>query len=162
VYSDVTNNTEGFATQGQKFLRGYQGTDANGMARFTTIYPGWYRGRTVHIHFKIRTADANNQTYEFTSQLFFDDALSDQVFSQQPYASKGQRDMQNVTDGIYQNGGDQLTLAPTQANGGYNATFNIALDLTNADTGKSDAARAGGPGGSGGPPPSPGSATSTP
>src|SRR5215470_346142 len=49
-YSDVSANN----TVGQKFLRGYQATDANGVARFTTIYPGWYSGRTVHIHVKVR------------------------------------------------------------------------------------------------------------
>lgn len=54
-YSDVQDAAEGFDTRGQKFLRGYQVTDKNGTARFTTIYPGWYKGRAVHIHFKIRT-----------------------------------------------------------------------------------------------------------
>ncbi len=54
VYSDVRD--PGFSTVGKKFLRGYQLTDANGLARFQTIYPGWYPIRTVHIHFKIRTA----------------------------------------------------------------------------------------------------------
>jgi protocatechuate 3,4-dioxygenase beta subunit len=53
VYSDVSD--PGFNTVGQQWLRGYQTTEANGQANFTTIYPGWYQGRTVHIHFKIRT-----------------------------------------------------------------------------------------------------------
>src|SRR5262249_41248814 len=53
VYSD--SRDPGFDTSGKKFLRGYQLTDESGIARFTTIFPGWYRGRTVHIHFKIRT-----------------------------------------------------------------------------------------------------------
>ena len=53
AYSDVSD--PGFDTSGQQFLRGYQATDANGVATFSTIYPGWYSGRTVHIHFKIRT-----------------------------------------------------------------------------------------------------------
>ena len=44
-----------FDTIGQKFLRGYQLTDAKGGAKFVTIYPGWYQGRAVHVHFKIRT-----------------------------------------------------------------------------------------------------------
>ena len=47
-YSGVERNTG-------NFLRGFQRTDANGRAAFTTIYPGWYQGRAVHIHFKIRT-----------------------------------------------------------------------------------------------------------
>src|SRR5215204_1757418 len=85
-YSDVRNNAEGFDTRGETFLRGHQVTDENGTARFTTIYPGWYRGRAVHIHFKIRDSPESEQGYEFTSQLYFDDALTDEVFTQEPYA----------------------------------------------------------------------------
>ena len=55
VYSAVNDRMSGTDASSQKFLRGYQVTDAKGVAAFTTIYPGWYRGRTVHIHFKIRT-----------------------------------------------------------------------------------------------------------
>jgi protocatechuate 3,4-dioxygenase beta subunit len=127
VYSGVGDNT---TTQ---FLRGWQQTGADGTARFTTIYPGWYPGRTAHIHFKIRTAGAAaDQTYDFTSQLFFDDALTDQVYASQPYAAMGQRSTTNTNDGIYRNGGDQLTLAPTGDISGFAATFNIALDLSDA------------------------------
>ena len=53
IYSDVDDMS--FSTRGSKFLRGYQVTDANGRVRFTTIYPGAYPGRAVHIHFKVRT-----------------------------------------------------------------------------------------------------------
>ena len=77
VYSDVTDR--GVSTVGQQFLRGYQVTDANGIASFVTIYPGWYPGRTVHIHFKIRSEATSDSSLEFTSQLFFDDAFTDQV-----------------------------------------------------------------------------------
>src|SRR5207253_10058042 len=85
VYSDATD--PGFNTKGKKFLRGYQTTDANGKVQFTTIYPGWYQGRAVHIHFKIRTS-ATGASKEFTSQWFFDETLTDQVHAQQPYAAK--------------------------------------------------------------------------
>ena len=118
VYSDVSD--PGFDTSGQKFLRGYQMTDAQGMAAFTTIYPGWYSGRTVHIHFKIHP-DANS---EFTSQLFFDDALTDQVFTQEPYASKGQRNTLNSNDNIYE---ELLLLPTTPADQGYASVFDIGL-----------------------------------
>src|SRR5689334_5043882 len=126
VYSDVSD--PGFSTKGKKFLRGYQVSDSNGVAKFTTIYPGWYQGRTVHIHFKIRSG--SGPTYEFTSQLFFDDALSDQVFTQAAYAGKGQRNTRNQDDGIYRNGGSQLLLAPTPTANGYAATFDIGLNIT--------------------------------
>jgi protocatechuate 3,4-dioxygenase beta subunit len=142
VYSGVTDTAQGFDTVGQKFLRGYQVTDATGLAQFTTIYPGWYTGRTVHIHFKIRIAADADQTYEFTSQLFFDEALSDQVYTQEPYASKGQRDQLNSTDGIYN---DLLLLAANQTAQGYASTFTIGLDLADSETGQSDSG--GGPGG---------------
>jgi protocatechuate 3,4-dioxygenase beta subunit len=88
LYSDVSQQR----TNGQAFLRGYQLSDANGSARFTTIYPGWYPGRAVHIHFKVRTTPTGSSGLEFTSQLFFDEALTDQVYTQAPYNSRGRRD----------------------------------------------------------------------
>ncbi len=131
-YSDVRDNAEGFDTWGETFLRGYQLTDENGTARFTTIYPGWYRGRAVHIHFKIRDNPESGQGYEFTSQLYFDDTLTDEVQSQGPYAKKGQRDLRNSQDGIFRGGGDELLLDLTNNGQGYAATFDIALDTTYA------------------------------
>jgi protocatechuate 3,4-dioxygenase beta subunit len=126
VYSDVSD--PGFNTSGQQFLRGSQVTDASGVARFTTIYPGWYPGRTVHIHFKIHP-DANSV---FTSQLFFDDAFSDQVFAAEPYASRGQRNTLNSNDGIYH---DQLLMAVTRTDQGYAASFDIGIDPTTLGSG---------------------------
>lgn len=129
IYSGVVDRT--FNTVGQKFLRGYQLTDATGKTQFITIYPGWYAGRTVHIHFLIRTIGTDGQAYEFVSQFFFDESLTDQVFSVQPYAAKGQRNTFNTSDGIFNNGGDQLLLNITGDNtNGYAATINIGLDLT--------------------------------
>jgi protocatechuate 3,4-dioxygenase beta subunit len=128
VYSDVRDFNGD--TQGQKFLRGYQVTDANGIAEFVTIYPGWYPGRTVHIHFKIRTDSASERGSEFTSQLYFDDALTDQIYAQAPYATKGQRTRRNDGDGIFQDGGEELMLQLTQDAQGYVGTFNIGLQMT--------------------------------
>ena len=130
VYSDVQD--PGFDTRGKKFLRGYQLTDTGGVARFTTIYPGWYSGRTVHMHFKVRSAPASAPGFDFTSQLYFDDALTDQVHAQQPYAGKAQRTLRNTGDGIYSQGGSQLLLAVSPDDAGYSATFDIALDLPTA------------------------------
>jgi protocatechuate 3,4-dioxygenase beta subunit len=127
VYSDVTDR--GFSTVGQKFLRGYQVTDANGEARFTTIYPGWYQGRAVHIHFKIRTDIDAAQGYEFTSQFFFDESVTDAVHAQEPYASKGYRTLKNESDGIYRQGGSELVLQTVKAGDGYTATFDIGLQI---------------------------------
>jgi protocatechuate 3,4-dioxygenase beta subunit len=132
-------------------------TDDEGVARFTTIYPGWYQGRTVHIHFKVRTpaaaalAERGDAAYEFTSQLFFDEALTDRVFARPPYAAKGQRDTTNASDGIYREVGSQLLLAVADASPGYRASFDIGLDLSDAETGRPDRSRQ--RGGPGGPPP---------
>lgn len=127
VYSDVQD--PGFNTIGQKFLRGYQVTDAHGEARFVTIYPGWYPGRTVHIHFKIRTAPVAQRHFAFTSQLYFDDVLTDRVHAALPYVVNGLRTARNQHDGIFRRGGDQLMLAPTVAAEGYVAAFAIGLQL---------------------------------
>ena len=127
VYSDVQD--PGFNTIGQKFLRGYQITDARGEARFVTVYPGWYAGRTVHIHFKIRTAPVAQRRFEFTSQLYFDDGLTDRVHAAPPYAAQGPRTARNQHDWIFRRGGDQLMLAPTVVAEGYAAAFAIGLQL---------------------------------
>ena len=127
VYSDVQD--PGFNTIGQKFLRGYQVTDARGSVRFVTVYPGWYPGRTVHIHFKIRTAPVARRSFEFTSQLYFDDVLTDRVHADPPYAATGPRTARNRNDYFFRRGGDQLLLAPTTVADGYSATFAIGLQL---------------------------------
>ena len=128
VYSGVED--PGFNTVGQSFLRGYQLTDKSGEARFQTIYPGWYSGRTVHIHFKIRTDPGEARGHEFTSQLYFDDAFTTKVFAKMPYAAKkGRRDL-NEDDSIFGPGGNQLILAPSAAGSGYAARFEVGLQLT--------------------------------
>ena len=121
----------------RQFLRGHQRTDENGVARFTTIFPGWYRGRAVHVHFKVRT-DVAGQPYEFTSQLYFDEALIDQVHARTPYAARGQRAMTNADDRTFRNGGESLMPHVSEAGAGYAATFDLGLDLTDAATGRPD------------------------
>jgi protocatechuate 3,4-dioxygenase beta subunit len=132
VYSGVVDRSAN--TVGQTFLRGAQVTNADGMVEFTTIYPGWYPGRTVHIHFKIRgnntSSQSANQGYEFTSQLYFDDAVSDRIYAQAPYSGSGQPTTRNQNDGIFRSGGgDQLLLSLTQAGEGYRGRFEIGLEL---------------------------------
>jgi protocatechuate 3,4-dioxygenase beta subunit len=116
-------------TTGQNFLRGYQVTDATGRVTFTTIYPGWYSGRAVHIHVKVRLFDAgSNTTTEATTQLFFDDALTDTVFaSATPYSSRGARDTRNVNDGIYGGHSELLVAASGSVSAGYTGSIVLGV-----------------------------------
>lgn len=127
IYSGVED--PGFDTTGQQFLRGYQVTDTSGTARFTTIYPGWYEGRSVHIHFKIRCDDADSRSFDFTSQFFFDENVTDQVHAEEPYVRKGTRTLLNEGDSIYQLGGDQLILAVTSSGNGYLGAIDIGIQM---------------------------------
>ena len=127
LYSDEAQN----GTTGETWLRGYQTTDANGRATFTTIYPGWYQGRTVHIHVMARYYDgAGNTTYEFTTQLFFDDATSDVVLASYPYDTRGDRDTRNSNDGIF-DASMVLDLADG-GDGSFAATIALGLELEGA------------------------------
>jgi hypothetical protein len=82
----------------------------------------------VHIHFKIRSAAAGGRVHDFTSQLFFDDALSDLIYAQPPYAGRGEQRLRNARDGIFRNAGAQLTLVVTPAAPGYAGAFELALE----------------------------------
>ena len=118
LYSDVDDMRA--STKGARFLRGYQVTGPDGSVQFTTIYPGAYAGRAVHIHFKVRTT-----SHSFTSQLYFDDALSDRIHAQPPYASE--RRTRNERDGLYRSNGRALMLQVVDAGNGYAAAFDVGL-----------------------------------
>jgi protocatechuate 3,4-dioxygenase beta subunit len=122
AYSGVAQNN----TSGQRWLRGLQTTDGNGTAKFTTIYPGWYPGRAVHIHFKVRTSEGG-RTSDFTSQLFFDEKVNDEVFAQAPYAQHAGSRTRNETDGIFRGSDGKLTLVTAKSGSGYTAMFDIGL-----------------------------------
>ncbi len=126
VYSDVSGSS-------RKFLRGYQITDANGVAAFETVYPGWYNGRAVHIHFKLRLYAGSTKTYEFTSQFFFDDTFTDSVYTQSPYSSRGSRNTRNASDGIYNSLSTTdkagLTLQTSKTSDGYAGVINLGVNV---------------------------------
>jgi protocatechuate 3,4-dioxygenase beta subunit len=128
VYSDVDDRDSNTGQhRGEQFLRGYQISDERGVVRFTTIYPGWYRGRAVHIHFKVRVRAGGTVTDEFTSQLYFPEELTDRVHAGEPYAAhKGQR-LLNSRDMIFREGATQLVLPIVDAKQGYEATYRIAM-----------------------------------
>jgi protocatechuate 3,4-dioxygenase beta subunit len=83
------------------FCRGVQSTDETGRANFSSVFPGWYKGRTIHIHFTVRIS---GKEY-ITSQLYFDDMLTDDILAQGTYKSRGKRDTTNNTDGLFKSGG---------------------------------------------------------
>ncbi len=96
------------AGEGTTFLRGSQVADGDGIVEFATVYPGWYPGRAVHIHTKVRLDDSA----VLTTQLYFDDDLTDEVHAEDPYAAHGSRDTRNEDDSIAGDpaaNGNQLT-----------------------------------------------------
>ena len=123
-YSDIASE----GTSGKEFLRGLQATDADGRAKFTTIFPGWYSGRAVHIHFKVRVFSGTTTTFEFNSQLFFDPATANAIYAASPYSSRGTPDVANAADNIYGSDGAKLLVALSpNGSGGYEGTFVVGL-----------------------------------
>ena len=140
VYSDIAAEN----STGEKFLRGYQITNSHGNVKFMTIYPGWYSGRTPHIHARVRVYDTstNEVLYNLATQFFFDDATTSDVYQNvAPYNSRANRDTTNAVDMVYTGGSNDGT--PTENAGQYlmlrlaenrtkaTASFNIVIDLTN-------------------------------
>ncbi|MBI1927218.1 intradiol ring-cleavage dioxygenase [Candidatus Poribacteria bacterium] len=124
VYSAFAHQLGNVDTRGQTFLRGIQVTDINGKVAFTTIYPGWYPGRTTHVHFKVHL---DNQTV-VTSQLYFPDEPTFEVYAQPPYAARGQRDTNNENDGVLRPGQLESLLMTVVKDGvGYRASHTIGI-----------------------------------
>ena len=124
-HADASGNYSGFGggASSRTFLRGVQKTDANGLAVFKTIYPGWYQGRAVHIHVKVFVGGS----VVHTGQLFFPDALSREVYKAAPYAARGSQDMPNTSDSIYVNGGRRGLLAVKKSGAGYIGTIAMGV-----------------------------------
>lgn len=106
----------------QTFLRGRQPTNSRGAVEFNTIYPGWYPGRTVHIHVMAHTTDRS-----YTSQLYFPDEISDAVFAHAPYLNRPDRDTTNTNDEIFPTGGDPAVLELRPRHDGYLAVARLHL-----------------------------------
>jgi protocatechuate 3,4-dioxygenase beta subunit len=111
-------------------LRGYQVTNTSGIAEFLTIYPGWYPGRAVHIHFKVRGDSSSRRGFDFTSQLYFDESITDEIHKLAPYNAKGRRATTNDNDFAFRRGGKQLMPAVTKDAQGYTAKFDVGLQIT--------------------------------
>jgi protocatechuate 3,4-dioxygenase beta subunit len=136
VYSAVQDA----GTGGMMYLRGYQLTDDNGTVRFTTVYPGWYEGRAIHIHAKVRTFEGSEKTLEWTSQFYLNNSISEQVHTIPPYSNHGLPEVTNEEDMIYRgassdglvqsNTGERLMLNLTKDDDeqSYLGTFNIVLN----------------------------------
>jgi protocatechuate 3,4-dioxygenase beta subunit len=132
IYSDISSE----GTSDYSYLRGYQLTDADGKVLFTTIIPGWYSGRTTHIHLRLRssydeassTTDGSN-----TTQVFFPQTLIDTLAtSVSPYDSEGSNPTTNATDRVY---ADQVfgttLLSPSGSTAdGYTASISLYLPIT--------------------------------
>lgn len=155
------------------FLRGIQLTDDNGEVEFATIYPGWYTGRTVHIHTKVHVGGSviaaaddeaaiatpeGGETYDggqtsHVGQLFFDDAISDEVFATEAYArSSEDGKLTNDEDNIFGEHGDEpgfLVALTGSVTDGFVGTITVGVDPSKV------AAEGGADGGAGGRPPGP-------
>jgi protocatechuate 3,4-dioxygenase beta subunit len=124
-HCDAAGEYSGFgnSSSNRTFLRGVQKTDAAGLAIFKTIYPGWYRGRTVHVHVKVHVGGR----VVHTGQLFFPDSLTDTVYKKAPYAARGTRDMRNGDDSIFVNGGKRGLLSLKKDGAGYVGSISMGV-----------------------------------
>lgn len=135
------NSLAATAAQGRndkRFLRGVQVTNAAGVATFTTIFPGWYEGRTVHIHLKVIEGGSLGSTYSgghvaHVGQAFFDETLTATLLEAEPYAAHTGTRTTNDEDSIYRQAGDGAITAMSPgspATTGYVGTFTCMVDPT--------------------------------
>src|SRR5215203_952802 len=116
-HADAVGVYSGFGAgaSNRTFMRGIQRTNAQGLAVFRTVYPGWYQGRTVHIHVKVHLGG----DVVHTGQLYFPDAVTDAAYRRAPYTSRPGRTTRNSADAIFRNGGSKSLLSLRKAPSGY-------------------------------------------
>jgi protocatechuate 3,4-dioxygenase beta subunit len=112
-------------TGGLTFLRGRQISREDGAVEFRTIYPGWYEGRTLHIHVRIRVFVANEVTFTFTTQIFFAEETNAAVLATDPYNQRPDRDTTNAADTIFVP--ELIAATEGDAEHGFAAAFGIRL-----------------------------------
>jgi protocatechuate 3,4-dioxygenase beta subunit len=125
-HCDASGAYSGFGRGGgnRTFMRGVQRTDANGVATFRTVYPGWYQGRTVHIHVKVHVR--GNVVH--TGQLYFPDTLTDAVYKRSPYRNRPQRTTRNADDFVFASGGKRSMLRVRRRRaGGYFGSITMGV-----------------------------------
>ena len=122
-HCDALGNYSGVNGASGTFLRGGRRSAANGEAAIRTIYPGWYQGRTTHIHVKVHVGGE----VLHTGQLYFADAANAAVYKRAPYDSRGTPDTTNTSDGIYQQGGKESTVALTRSGDGYVGRLSLGI-----------------------------------
>ncbi|MFT4264994.1 MAG: hypothetical protein QM572_16540 [Nocardioides sp.] len=124
-YSDVSGSGNNSNSGKNNWLRGYQVSDSGGSVTFTTIYPGWYVSRAIHIHVRLRTTLSSSSTINFTTQLFFDESITQAVLKDSNYKADSSQRTTNSTDSIY----TSATLVPlTGSNSaGYAGAITLAL-----------------------------------
>ena len=115
----------GAGAKSRTFMRGIQRTDANGLARFRTVYPGWYQGRTVHIHVKVHVA--GNVVH--IGQLYFPDSLTDKVFRRKPYSRRPRRTTRNANDFVFAQGGRRSMLGLRKSGTGYVGAITMGVNV---------------------------------
>jgi protocatechuate 3,4-dioxygenase beta subunit len=128
-HADAAGLYSGFGAgaSSRTFMRGIQRTNAKGLAIFRTVYPGWYQGRTVHIHVKVHVG--GNVVH--TGQLYFRDSLTDAVYRQAPYSARPNRTTRNANDTVYRNGGSRSQLSVKRNKAGvYVAAITMGVQRT--------------------------------
>src|SRR5262249_12387981 len=105
------------------FMRGIQRTGAGGIAIFQTVYPGWYPGRTVHIHVKVHVG--GNVVH--TGQLYFQDSVTDAAYRKAPYSTRPGRDTRNAVDAVFRNGGHNSLLRIRKSDAGYTGSITMGV-----------------------------------
>ncbi|WP_299840463.1 intradiol ring-cleavage dioxygenase [uncultured Paracoccus sp.] len=130
-HCDAQGNYSGFANQGSRstrgetFLRGTQISGDGGEVAFQTIFPGWYRGRTTHIHFKVILG----RDEALTGQIFFPDSLSQYVFENAAqYGRSVEQDTTNADDWIAIEAGEGAYASVSDRSDGYDASLVVAVD----------------------------------
>jgi protocatechuate 3,4-dioxygenase beta subunit len=124
-HCDASGTYSGFGAgrSSRTFMRGIQWTNANGVATFKSVYPGWYQGRTVHIHVKVHVR--GNVVH--TGQIYFPDGVTDAAYKRAPYSARPNREVRNADDMIFRDGGRRSLLSLRRSGVGYVGSIRMGV-----------------------------------